>query len=192
LPDPAASPAALADRAGLPADMLYLRETFPRDRWTAALHPTAAHWLHMHAGFRNHQASMLDLSGQWRAGAVDATGLHRALVPALQAFLQHLDGHHRIESGHYFPAMRTLEPRIVPGLDLLDRDHDVIHAHLNALFQAGTGFHQAVSGRTAEAADAAHRLADVLDIVAPPLLRHLDDEEDIIIPLIQLRGDPAA
>ena len=181
---------ALADRTGLPAELLYLRETFPRDRWTAALHPTAAHWLQMHAGFRNHQAHMQGLSSQWRAAALDPTGLHRALIPALQAFLQHLDGHHRIESGHYFPAMRTLEPRIVPGLDLLDSDHDAIHAHLESLFQAGMGFHQAVSGRTPDAADTAHRLADVLDVIAAPLLRHLDDEEDIIIPLIQLRGDP--
>lgn len=181
----------LADRTGLPSDLLYLRDAFPRERWTAALHPTAAHWLQMHAGFRDHQAHMAALTGQWRAQAVDVTALHRTLIPALQAFLQHLDGHHRIETGHYFPAMRRLEPRIVPGLDLLDRDHDAIHTHLEALFQAGTGFHQAVSGGTADATDHAGRLADVLDRIAPPLLRHLDDEEDIVIPLIALHGDPA-
>jgi hypothetical protein len=181
---------ALADRTGLPANLLYLRQAFPRDHWTTALHPTAAHWLQMHAGFRDHQAHMAALAGQWRARTVDVSGLHRALIPALQAFLQHLDGHHRIETSHYFPAMRTLEPRIVPGLDLLDRDHDTIHGHLEALFRAGMSFHQAVSGRTPEAADQAERLAGVLDVITSPLLRHLDDEEDIIIPLIALRGDP--
>jgi len=181
----------LADRTGLPSELLYLREAFPRDRWTAGLHPTAAHWLQMHAGFRNHQAHMAALAEQWRARTVDVGSLHRALIPAVQAFLQHLDGHHRIETGHYFPAMRRIEPRIAPGLDLLDRDHDAIHAHLETLFQAGMGFHQAISGGANDAADHAHRLADVLGVIAPPLLRHLDDEEDIIIPLIALRGDPA-
>jgi iron-sulfur cluster repair protein YtfE (RIC family) len=186
------APDALADRPGLPSELLYLREAFPRDRWTTALHPTAAHWLQMHAGFRDHQTRMAALTGQWRTGTIDATTLHRALIPALQAFLQHLDGHHRVESGHYFPAMRKLEPRIVPGLDLLDRDHDEIHAHLEALFQAGMGLHQAVSVRATDAADHAHRLADVLDVIAPSLLRHLDDEEDIVIPLIGMHGDPLA
>ena len=186
------APDALADRTGLPSELLYLREAFPRDRWTTALHPTAAHWLQMHAGFRDHQAHMTALTGQWRAQAVDTTSLHRALIPALQAFLQHLDGHHRIETGHYFPAMRTLEPRVIPGLDLLDRDHDAIHGHLESLFQAGTGFHRAVSGNAPDAADPAHRLADVLDVIAPPLLRHLEDEEDIVIPLIAAHGDPLA
>ncbi|MGV9005248.1 MAG: hemerythrin domain-containing protein [Brevundimonas sp.] len=180
----------LADRTGLPADLLYLRQIFPRERWTTALHPTAAHWLQMHAGFRDHQAHMAALTGRWRNGALDPTGLHRALIPALQAFLQHLDGHHRIETGHYFPAMRKMEPRIVPGLDLLDRDHDAIHAHLETLFHAGMGFHQAVGSGASDPADHADRLADILDHIAPPLLRHLDDEEDIIIPLIALRGDP--
>lgn len=180
----------LADRSGLPSGLLYLRDAFPRERWTTALHPTAAHWLQMHAGFRNHQDHMAALAGQWRDRTVDLSSLHRALIPALQAFLQHLDSHHRIETGHYFPAMRAVEPRIVPGLDLLDRDHDAIHGHLETLFQAGMGFHQAVSGRTPDATDQAERLAEVLDVIAPPLLRHLDDEEDIIIPLIALRGDP--
>lgn len=88
--------------------------------------------------------------------------------------------------------MRKIEPRIAPGLDLLDRDHDAIHAHLETLFQSGMGFHQAVSGKARAAADQADRLADVLGIIAPPLLRHLDDEEDIVIPLIALHGDPLA
>ncbi|WP_339932063.1 hemerythrin domain-containing protein [uncultured Brevundimonas sp.] len=181
----------LAERTGLPSDLLYLREGFPRDRWTTALHPTAAHWLQMHAGFREHQAHMTGLAGQWRNRTLDPAGLHRVLIPALQAFLQHLDGHHRIETGHYFPAMRKLEPRIIPGLDLLDRDHDDIHGHLETLFQSGLGFHQAVSGKALDVADQADRLADVLDVITSPLLRHLDDEEDIVIPLIALHGDPA-
>ena len=40
------------------------------------------------------------------------------------------------------------------------------------------------------AADHAARMADALNAANPPLLRHLDDEEDIVIPLMALRGDP--
>lgn len=167
--------------------MLYLREEYPRDRWTA-LPEVAAFWLQMHAGFRGHQAHMDGLVSQWRAGG-DIRDLHRQLIPALQSFLQHLDGHHRIESGQYFPMMRKIEPRIGAGIDLLDRDHDVIHGTLDTLFQSGLAFHQAMSSNAPDAADRAARLADTLDAGAPQLLRHLEDEEDIVIPLIHLRRD---
>ena len=178
----------LAARHGLPADMRYLVEEFPRDRWTAGLDQTAAFWLRMHAGFRGHQAYMDGLVGQWRAGG-DVAELHRQLIPALQSFLQHLDGHHRIESGQYFPMMRGIEPRIGAGIDLLDRDHDVIHGQLEILFQSGVAFHQAMSSNAPDAADRAARLGEVLDAGARPLLRHLEDEEDIVIPLIALHPE---
>lgn len=178
---------ALASRTGLPVDFRYLLDEYPRDRWPAKLDETAAFWLQMHASFRRHQAHMEGLVGQWRATA-DLSALHRQLIPALQSFLQHLDGHHRIESSQYFPLMRTIEPRIGTGLDLLDRDHDAIHAALEALFQGGLAFHQAVVGKAPDPSDHAARLGDLIDAGAKPLARHLEDEEDIVIPLIQLRG----
>lgn len=181
----------LASRAGLPAEFLYLRDAFPRARWDeTGLNPTARHWLGMHRGFRAHQAQMGAMVEAWRADAIDAQALHRSLIPALQQFLQHLDGHHRIESGHYFPALQQLEPRIAAGIDLLDRDHDAIYAHIEAMVETGRALHQAVAGGAADAADRVERLAGVLDLARPQLARHLDDEEDIVIPLIALRGDP--
>lgn len=189
--DAPADPLALASRAGLPPEFLYLRETFPRARWsTGGLHPTARRWLQMHGGFRAHQAEMGAMVAAWRADTLDVQSLHRALIPALQQFLQHLDGHHRIESGHYFPALQQLEPRIAAGIDLLDRDHDAIHAHIEAMVETGRALHQAVAGGAADAGDRVERLADVLALAAPQLARHLDDEEEIVIPLIALRGDP--
>jgi iron-sulfur cluster repair protein YtfE (RIC family) len=178
---------ALAVRAGLPGGFRYLLDEFPRDRWSVGLDQTAAFWLQMHAGFRQHQALMEGLVGQWRSDG-DTSALHRSLIPALQTFLQHLDGHHRIESGQYFPLMRTIEPKIGAGIDLLDRDHDAIHETLDALFKAGMAFHQATFGKAPGLTDAAGRLSDRIEAGARPLLRHLDDEEDIVIPLIQLRG----
>jgi iron-sulfur cluster repair protein YtfE (RIC family) len=178
---------ALATRTGLPSGFRYLLDEYPRDRWMSALDETAAFWLQMHGSFRGHQAHMDGLVGQWRVTG-DLAGLHRSLIPALQSFLQHLDGHHRIESGQYFPMMRKIEPRVGAGIDLLDRDHDAIHETLEALFQGGLAFHQAVMGSAPDAADKAARLSDLIEQGARPLLRHLEDEEDIVIPLIQLRG----
>ncbi len=172
--------------------MLYLRADYPRGRWAEpSLNDIAKHWLQMHKGFRRHQTHMDELVGLWRADRLDTANLHRRLIPAAQQFLQHLDAHHNIESGHYFPAMRRVEPRIAHGIDLLDLDHDAIHARLEALFRDASAFHQAVIGG-GEAKNAAHRLGDTITSNGPILLRHLEDEEDIVIPLIALRGDPLA
>lgn len=170
----------------MPEAYRFLVNELPRAQWTN-LPETAAFWLQMHGSFRGHQAYMDGLVDGWRRDG-DVVSLHRQLVPALQSFLQHLDGHHRIESGQYFPMFKKIEPRIERGIELLDRDHDAIHAVLEALFRDGMAFHQAVSGHALDVADRANRLGDLIRGAGQPLLRHLDDEEDIVIPLIQLRG----
>ena len=180
----------LSTREGLPEQYRYLLDSLPRDRWHG--HEVAAmarFWLQMHSGFRREVAQMEALTTQWRSGSLALPDLHRRLIPTLQSFLQHLDGHHTIETHHYFPTMRQVEPRIGAGIDLLDRDHDVIHGYLETLFQTGLAFHQAAAGNAPLASDAAARLADALDQAGPTLGRHLEDEEDIIVPLITRHAD---
>lgn len=180
----------LASRSGLPTAYRYLVEDLPRLRWhDPQIGGTARFWLQMHGHFRHQVDAMTGLSGDWRSGAMSLTDLHRQLIPTLQGFLQHLDGHHSIETHRYFPLMRQVEPRIGAGIDLLDRDHDAIHGMLENLFRAGLEFHQAVAGSAPTASDAAARLAERLDHAAPPLARHLEDEEDIVIPLITRHAD---
>lgn len=184
----APQPDALGSRPSLPSSMLWLRDGLPRDRWAdAALPGTARHWLAMHAGFRRARDAMDAAVRDHREARIDVRALHARLIPTLGGFLQHLDGHHRVESGHYFPQFRRIEPRIEAGIDLLDRDHDAIHAELEALAARGGDFHRAVVvGRPAD--DAAARLAEALDRAGPLLVRHLDDEEDIVIPLLARHG----
>jgi iron-sulfur cluster repair protein YtfE (RIC family) len=143
----------------------------------------------MHGHFRHQADAMAGLAAGWRSGRTSLVDLHRQLIPTLQAFLQHLDGHHSIETHRYFPLMRQVEPRIGAGIDLLDRDHEAIHGTLDTLFRSGLDFHQAVAGNTPAAPDAAARLADTLDQASPLLARHLEDEEDIVIPLITRHAD---
>lgn len=178
----------LAEREDLPADFVWLRDAFPRSRWgEAAVPQTATHWLAMHDGFRRADHHMAQLSEGYGCGQLDLRGFHDRLMPALAQFLQHLDGHHTIESHHYFPEFRRLEPRIVAGLDLLDRDHDAIHIRLQALAEAGNALHRDFRASSPDAADRAAQLADILMSARPALARHLADEEDIVIPLLALR-----
>lgn len=157
----------------------------PRDSWAdPALPEMARFWLHMHDGFRGQTVRMAELV---RRGETDARAVHAPLIQTLGGFLQHLDGHHRIESGRYFPMFRRAEPRVAEGLDLLDRDHDAIHAYIEALHRSGLAYHQAV-GTESQATDELARFGDTLSAASGPLTRHLDDEEEIVIPLIALQG----
>jgi len=176
----------LQNRSGLPDEMRCLLAERPRESWADPVLPeTARFWLQMHDGFRRQTAVMRQLTTE---GALAPRSVHPRLIQTLNGFLGHLDGHHRVESGHYFPAFRRAEPRIVEGLDLLDRDHDVIHGHLEALHGAGAAFHQAVTSGAGGFAELG-RLNDVLSEAGPSLSRHLDDEEEIVIPLLALHGD---
>lgn len=170
--------------------MAALCQRQPRARATdAQLSDIARFWLQMHDGFRRETALMTAAAADLRAGRTDARGFHDRAVPVLAGFLQHLDGHHRIESGHYFPQFRRLDARLQPALDLLDRDHDAIHAHLETLAATGNALHQAIRSGVAPAdVDAAARLADALQAAEAPLNRHLDDEEDIVVPVLQKAG----
>lgn len=163
---------------------------YPRERWgEPTLAEMARFWLGVHDNFRRHHAHMVAIADHWRGGHSDLRGLHGRLIPSVDQFLQHLDMHHRIESGQYFPIFRRVEPRIAHGVDLLDRDHDAVHADLEALLQAAIAFHQDIQTDAPGAADNASRLADVLDAMGPRVLRHLHDEEEIVIPLIATRAD---
>lgn len=169
--------------------MRVLLADYPRKRWgEPTLAEMARFWLGVHDNFRRHHAHMVAIADHWRSGRSDLRGLHDRLIPTVQDFLQHLDMHHRIESGQYFPSFRRVDPRIAHGVDLLDRDHDVVHEDLDHLFKAAVAFHQDLQGGAPTTADRASALADVIDTMGRRVLRHLHDEEEIVIPLIATRS----
>lgn len=180
----------LLARAGLPDAFRYLAQACPRDTWSERqLHASASHWLEIHAWFRARLAE-LDVLGQgWRAGGVEASAFQRAVMPRLRQFLGHLEGHHQIESQAYFPAMAAQEPAMAKGFELLDRDHHAVHSLLADLAHAANGFNQALAAGRDPAAPG-EALAQAMAAVSIPIGRHLSDEEEIVIPLLTLRGDP--
>ena len=120
-------------RDGLPAEFRYLEPDLPRARWPSTrLHPTAQHWLEIHGWFRGMTQDLLWLGGEQREGRLEAPAYRVAAIPRLRQFLGNLHGHHNHESGHYFPALAALEPRMARGFALLDRDHDAVEHLLSA------------------------------------------------------------
>ncbi|MDB5440976.1 MAG: hypothetical protein JWM33_3403 [Caulobacteraceae bacterium] len=177
-------------RSGLPAEFRYLEAACPRANWAAMkLHPTADHWLEIHAWFRGMMQDLVELGADWREGRVAAPAYRVAAIPRLRQLLGNLHGHHHHESENYFPALAALEPDMAKGFALLDRDHDAIELLLSEMAQAGTALNQAAA-QAGDLRPHAGTLTAAIERGGFLIGRHLTDEEEIIVPVLTLRGDP--
>lgn len=184
---------ALARRSGWPEDLRVLIARFPREQWEghANLGEMARFWLSRHAMFRELAATIAAIEARFRNGALAAAELPRHLVPRLQFLLTQLSVHHQIEDLHYFPIFRAADARLARGFDVLEGDHHAIHADMARTADTANAMLRALSGN----ADALRRCADhyaqASGALIKGLIRHLDDEEDLIVPLILDRGEAA-
>ena len=184
---------ALARRNGWPEDLRVLIARYPREQWQGHtnLGAMARFWLSRHAMFRELAATIKSVEAQFRAGALSPTEFPRQFVPRLQFLLSQLDMHHQIEDLHYFPIFRAADARLARGFDVLEGDHHAIHADMERTADAANALLSGLSGE----ADALRRCGDVYALASTALLkgliRHLDDEEDLIVPLILDRGEAA-
>ena len=182
---------ALASRDGLPDALRVLLAEYPRAIWETdpGFDGLIRFWLDRHMMFRR---VMVDMQEDARR-LVDAK-----LEPAQYAsrlsryggmFVNGLHEHHTIEDTHYFPKLSTKDPRIAGGFAILDKDHHDIDEHLNAFVASANGILQARDKREVMQTLVGHFEAE-LSGLERLLDRHLNDEEELIVPVILKFGDP--
>ncbi len=179
-------------RQGLPAELLLLLQRHPRSGWAghAGLGMMGQFWLDRHAAFRRLGKTLQDDAEAFRRQRSAVEDFAPPFTRRLQLFLGELHGHHQVEEHHYFPAFRRAEPRLAPGFDLLDRDHETLHTRLVATAEAANALLQALARDPQAAAQAPlENYAAVSDSLVSAMLRHLDDEEDLVIALLLERGE---
>lgn len=181
----------LENRAGLPADLRYLVERYPREEWRdhADIGGMAGFWLQRHDMFRELGGMLTNGISDYREGRTDAAGFGGWFAPRLQFFLQQLNGHHQVEDMHYFPAFARAEQRMQRGFDIIENDHEVIHDVLGLNAEAANALLRALQENEDRQRFAADAYARENERLIAMLTRHLADEEDIIIPLILDRGE---
>ncbi|MDJ0278636.1 hemerythrin domain-containing protein [Sphingomonas sp. 2R-10] len=179
-------PFALDTRDGIPDDIAYLRARHHQGDWAAHANfgQLCDFWLHVHRSLRSEGAAMEAIIADLREGRLDPQRFPQRFVPALNQFLGHLDGHHRIEDGVYFPRFRALDPRMARGFDLLEADHHAIHDALEATVGSARGLLASLTD-----ARAAETHAAAAATLTRLLLRHLADEEDLVIPAMLEHGE---
>lgn len=184
---------ALATRAGLPDDLKLLLARYPREVWNghANLGEMATFWLSRHAMFRELGAMLDEAAERFRADAIDARQFADFLAPRLQFFLQQLHAHHHIEDDHYFPIFRKADARLARGFEMLEGDHDALAGCIEGSVAAANDFLRALNGAPSDVQPAADAYMQRGAVLLRGLIRHLDDEEDLIVPLILDRGERA-
>jgi iron-sulfur cluster repair protein YtfE (RIC family) len=185
------SDVSLESRSGLPDALAYLRPLYPRESWRkhANFGELSNFWLHVHDSLRAGGMALGGRTAHYREGRLDAPSYGRFLAPNLNHFLQHLNGHHGIEDRVYFPKFRSLDARMAAALDLLERDHEQIHEALLASAETAYDFLRALRAGGAVLEPAGEAYANAAERLLALLLRHLADEEDVIIPAMLQHGE---
>ena len=164
-------------------------ERYPRDRW--ASHPSldVAFWLEVHSRFRIQCAELIALTDEYRQQRLPLRELAIVATPRVAGLLTDLRGHHQIEDHHYFPVFRRLVPTLGEGIDVLERDHAELDRDSFALGNAERELRAvAVGGGSgtgpATATIAGRRFVAAANTLCTHILRHLADEEDLVVPLL--------
>lgn len=187
---------ALDQRTGWPGDLRLLLDRHPRPTWQR--HPNLGalcrFWLERHQMFRELAAALTRGAVELREGRLEAGQFQPWFTPRMGFFLEQLHHHHLIEDHNYFPAFMAAEPRLARGFEVLEGDHATIHDAILDLAEASNDLLQGLRQPTADrpivdVPGATARLAITLPTFLTHLARHLDDEEDLIIPLILERGE---
>jgi Hemerythrin HHE cation binding domain len=184
---------ALARRNGWPEHLRVLLARYPREQWDAHenLGGMARFWLSRHVMFRDLSATIEGTTMKFQVGQLPAAEFVRQFVPRLQFLLDQLNVHHQIEDMHYFPIFQAAEARLSRGFDVLENDHHHIHIDMARTVETANALLQALRGDADKLRNCGDDYADASAVFLKGLIRHLDDEEDLIVPLILDRGEEA-
>jgi iron-sulfur cluster repair protein YtfE (RIC family) len=179
-------------RIGWPEELCVVLRDYPRDTWPATRSAMARFWIDKHNYLRRQSAALQTAGDDYRAGRASPAQFGAWLAPRLQGFLGELHGHHQIEDFHYFPAFRTAEPRLNAGFDVLNSDHELIHEGIMRIVESINELIRTIQPEAGSDDDARRRAADryieASETLHRRLERHLQDEEDLIIPLMIRQG----
>jgi hemerythrin-like domain-containing protein len=181
----------LDTRTGWPKDLCIFLDRYPRDAWLSHRNfgERMRFWMGVHGGFRQIGDALQNATADFREGEVTPDRFRQWFVPRLNYLLSHLHSHHQIEDFEYFPVLTEAEPRLARGFEVLEGDHEAIHRTIAELADAANAFMTTDVDSRDALLRSGERYADASDHLITQLTRHLDDEEDLIVPLVLDRGE---
>lgn len=164
---------------------------YPRAQWQrhANLGELSRFWLQRHDMFREIGSLLSDGISELQEGHKTSAEFAEWFAPRLQFFLQQLTTHHHIEDNHYFPVFQRAEKRLEKGFAILESDHHIIHVNLASTAESANVMLGALASGGDRARRAVSAYAESNQQLLDLLLRHLEDEEDLIVPIVLDRGE---
>jgi len=177
--------------AGWPAEIQRFLERHPRSTWPTSQSAAATFWLEVHDHLRRDAAGLTAASTDYRGSP---SQLAAVAAPRLRGLIAAMHGHHQIEDFHYFPALRRAEPTLAAGFDRLEREHVSLNRSIDGALAALRELHAAVGASAEPSSPATTQLAVQRYVDAAAALRreleaHLNDEEDLVVPLLVAHRD---
>jgi len=182
-------PLDLTQRTGLPDALRVLLADYPREGWQADpnFRGLVEFWLDRHLMFRK----LLNLMQSETALLLDRQSEPAHFAKRLShygsRFVGDLHGHHQIEDQHYFPLLASKDARIIKGFDILDHDHHALEGLLDGFVKGANAMFQRLDDRDALQTSVG-RFSTDLERLERLIDRHLNDEEDLIVPVILRHG----
>ncbi|NNE81088.1 MAG: hemerythrin domain-containing protein [Silicimonas sp.] len=177
----------------MPSDMQSLLAEYPRDSWEA--HPgfkeKTRQWLRAHQMFRQLGALMREDIETYLNKDHDAETLAARLSRFGNMLVGNLHGHHGWEDHSYFPEISAADPRFDTGLGILEKDHETLNAVLDSFTRSANRTIKLAQLDERAMPDEAGVLHGHAETIEAFLNRHLEDEEDLAVPIIlhhRLRG----
>ena len=179
---------------GWSAELAFLLARHPRSSWPTRHSHAVEFWLGVHERLRRDCAGIGAASDDYRSGRLSVAQFAVIASPRLRGLVAAMHGHHQIEDFQYFPAFRRAEPRLGRGFELLENEpaelRGEIDTALAALGELRAAAEQASHAPPGSApALAAQRYIEAAERLCSRLVRHLSDEEDLVVPVLLEHGD---
>lgn len=183
----------LLRQGSLPDEMRVLLDEYPREAWDA--HPNfkqaTRNWLGAHKMFRALSKAVREDAEQYLDKQIDPQDYVARLSYRGNALVGNLHGHHGWEDYSYFPELSAADSRFDAGLQILENDHLVLDEVLNDFTDAAIRTLTFIKSDEKAAFDEVGRVYEGAQIIEKLLTRHLQDEEELAVPIIihhKLRG----
>ena len=173
-------------RNPIPENLRFLFNEYPREAWdeNPNFKQSTRKWLGAHGMFRR----LADVTRAETERYLDKSIAAQEFIQKLSyygdALCRNLHGHHGWEDAFYFPELSKADPRFDAGLKILERDHGLVDELLAKFANAANRTISIVEDDGAAARAEAGDVHEITKALEALLTRHLEDEEDLAVPII--------
>ena len=169
----------LLNRSSLPKELKAFLLDYPRKDWSE--NPNfelfSEFWLQRHEMFRELSAHLILLSRSILNNEINEEEYQKQTLAYSSFMLQQLHLHHTMEDNYFFPGIVKYNEKLNTAIELLETDHAEISA---LVYSYEKILSRCVSSK--ETLSCAGNLLEYQSRFNKALKRHLEDEEDIIVP----------